>query len=170
MNVFINKIAKFLPNSPVENEEMEDYLGMIDGKPSKARKIILRHNGIKQRYYALEKGGKVTHTNVQMAAMAIRNLFDEKTRIEDVNLLACGTSSPEQILPSHGVMVHGELGGSKNIEVVSFSGSCCTGGDALKYACMAVELDPTLTAISSASERLSPWMSASYFQKAAFFP
>lgn len=165
MNVFINKIAKFLPNSPVENEEMEDYLGMIDGKPSKARKIILRHNGIKQRYYALEKGGKVTHTNVQMAAMAIRNLFDEKTRIEDVNLLACGTSSPEQILPSHGVMVHGELGGSKNIEVVSFSGSCCTGGDALKYACMAVELDPTLTAISSASERLSPWMSASYFQK-----
>ena len=27
MNVFINKIAKFLPNSPVENEEMEDYLG-----------------------------------------------------------------------------------------------------------------------------------------------
>ena len=62
-------------------------------------------------------------------------------------------------------MVHGELGGSKNIEVVSFSGSCCTGGDALKYACMAVELDPTLTAISSASERLSPWMSASYFQK-----
>ena len=54
MNVFINKIAKFLPNSPVENEEMEDYLGMIDGKPSKARKIILRRNGIKQRYYALE--------------------------------------------------------------------------------------------------------------------
>lgn len=165
MNVYINKIAKFLPNAPVSNDEMEDYLGMIDGKPSKARSIILRRNGIKQRYYALEKGGKVTHTNVQMAATAVRNLCDEDITLDDIGMLACGTSSQEQILPSHGVMVHGELGGGKNMEVVSFSGSCCTGGDALKYACMAVELDPSLNAVASASERLSPWMSASYFQK-----
>ena len=36
MNVYISKAAKFMPNNPVNNDEMEDYLGMIDGKPSKA--------------------------------------------------------------------------------------------------------------------------------------
>lgn len=164
MNVYITKAAKFFPGFPIANDEMEDYLGMVDGKPSKARRIILSRNGIKQRYYALDRNGQVTHTNVQMAAQAIRGLFDENFSLEDIDLLACGTASPEQIMPSHGVMVHGELGGTRNIEVVSFAGSCCTGVDALKYACMAVALDPSKRVVASASERLSAWMRASYFQ------
>ena len=165
MNVFITKAAKFLPNDPVSNDEMESYLGMVDGKPSKARRIILRRNGIQQRYYALDKDGNVTHTNAQMAANAVRGLLDEQLTIDDIDLLSCGTTSTEQLLPSHGVMVHGELGGNKNTEVVSFAGSCCTGMDALKYACMAVELGLSKNAVAAASERLSPWMRASYFQK-----
>lgn len=165
MNVFITKAAKFLPNDPVSNEEMEDFLGMIDGKPSKARRIILRRNGIKQRYYALDRDGNVTHGNAEMCANAVRGLLDDKVTLDDIDLLACGTSSPEQILPSHGVMVHGELGASRNAEVVSFAGSCCTGMDALKYAYMAVQLGLSKNAAVAASERLSPWMKASYFQK-----
>lgn len=165
MNVFITKAAKFLPNDPVSNDEMESYLGMVDGKPSKARRIILRRNGIQQRYYALDKDGNVTHTNAQMAANAVRGLLDEHLTIDDIDLLSCGTTSTEQLLPSHGVMVHGELGGNKNTEVVSFAGSCCTGMDAMKYACMAVQLGLSKNAVAAASERLSPWMRASYFQK-----
>ena len=154
-----------MPNGPVGNDDMEDYLGMIDGKPSKARTLILSRNGIKQRYYALDKKGNVTHSNAQMAANAIRELCDENFTLDDIDVLSCGTASPEQVMPSHGVMVHGELGGNRNIEVVSFAGSCCAGVDALKYACMAVEIDPTVNAVASASERLSAWMRASYFQK-----
>jgi 3-oxoacyl-[acyl-carrier-protein] synthase-3 len=165
MNVYINKIAKFLPNDPVDNDSMESYLGMIDGKPSKARRIILKRNGIKQRYYALDKNGQVTHTNVQMAANAIRNLFDDHFTLDDIDVLSCGTASPEQLIPSHGVMVHGELGGKRDIEVVSFSGSCCTGADALKYGCMTIQLDKAKNVVVSASERLSAWMKSSYFQK-----
>jgi 3-oxoacyl-[acyl-carrier-protein] synthase-3 len=165
MDVFITKAGKFFPNDPVENDDMESFLGMVDGKPSKARRIVLKRNGIKQRYYALDKDGNVTHTNPQMAANAIRNLLDDHLTIDDIDLLACGTSSPEQILPSHGSMVHGELGGSHNIEVVSFAGSCCTGVDALKYAYMAVGAGLATNAVASASERLSPWMKASYFQE-----
>jgi len=144
---------------------METYLGMVDGKPSKARRIVLKRNGIKQRYYALDKEGNMTHTNPQMAANAIRGLFDDRLTVDDIDLLACGTSSPEQILPSHGSMVHGELGGNRNIEVVAFAGSCCTGVDALKYACMAVQLGLSENAVAAASERLSSWMKASYFQE-----
>ena len=165
MNVYITRASKFLPNEPVGNDEMESYLGMVDGKPSKARRIVLARNGIKQRYYALDREGNVTHTNVQMAANAIRGLLDKQFTVDDIDLLACGTTSTEQLLPSHAVMVHGELGGTRNIEVVSFAGSCCTGVDAMKYACMSIQSGLSDNAVAAASERLSPWMRASYFQK-----
>lgn len=165
MEVYITKASKFLPNAPVSNDEMEDFLGMVDGKPSKARRVILRRNGIKQRYYALDKDGNVTHTNVQMAANAVKGLLDDKLSVDDLDLLACGTGSPEQLIPSHGVMVHGELGGSNHMEVVSFAGSCCTGVDALKYCFMAIKLGLAKNSVAVASERLSVWMQASYFQK-----
>ena len=45
--VYINRIAKYLPNNPISNEEMEGILGQIGGVPSKARRIVLRNNGIK---------------------------------------------------------------------------------------------------------------------------
>lgn len=165
IDVFITKASRFLPNDPVENDDMEAFLGMVDGKPSKARRVILRRNGIKQRYYALDKDGNVTHTNVQMAANAVRGLLDDQLTIDDIDLLSCGTGSPEQLIPSHGVMVHGELGGKKHMEVVSFAGSCCSGADALKYAYMAVKLGLSKNAVAVASERSSAWMRASYFQK-----
>ena len=165
MDVFITKASRFLPNDPVGNDDMENYLGMVDGKPSKARRVILRRNGIKQRYYALDKNGNETHTNAQMAASAVRSLMDDKLTVDDIDLLACGTGSPEQLIPSHGVMVHGELGGCRHMEVVSFAGSCCTGVDALKYAYMAVQLGLSKNAVAVASERASVWMKADYFQK-----
>lgn len=73
--VFINKTASFFPNGKIGNEEMEDYLGMIGGKPSRVRPIILKQNGIKTRYYALDTQQRITHTNAQLANAAIRKLF-----------------------------------------------------------------------------------------------
>src|SRR5690606_13165910 len=97
---------------------MESVLGMVNGKPSKARAIVLRNNGIKTRYYAL-RNGKSTHSNVEMAANAIKGLFDEKIPIETAEILAVGTSSPEQVIPSHASMVHGALGVDKRLEIIS---------------------------------------------------
>ena len=98
MKVYITKVSKFLPNDPVDNDEMESYLGMVDGNPSRARKIVLGRNGIKQRYYALDKEGYVTHTNTEMAANAIIALFDDNFTVDDIDLLSCGTASPEYLM------------------------------------------------------------------------
>ena len=65
-SVYINKIAKFLPNKPVNNDEMEDVLGKIADKPSRARRIILRSNGIKQRYYVIDKEQNICCSNAQI--------------------------------------------------------------------------------------------------------
>lgn len=132
---YITRIAKFLPNESVSNEEMEEYLGYINGKPSKSKAIVLRNNGIKNRFYALRKDGTPTHTNAEMAALAIKDLFrNNPGEIGQMDLLSCATSSPDQLMPSHGSMVHGNLPEAASIEVVSPSGVCCAGMHAFKYA------------------------------------
>lgn len=168
MPVYINKTSIFLPNEPVPNDDMELYLGYINNKPSKSKNIVLRNNGIKQRYYALTKGGKPTHTNAQMTAEAVRNLFkDDPEEIKKVDLLSCGTSSPDQMMPSHGVMTHGWLPETAAIEVVSPSGVCCAGMHALKYAYMAIKTGDAKLAVATGSERFSGLLVADVFEEEA---
>ncbi len=164
--VYITNTSVFLPNGPVSNDDMELYLGFINNKPSKSRDIVLRNNGIKTRYYALAKGGKPTHTNAQMTALAVASLFkDDPEKIKEIDLLACGTSSPDQMLPSHAVMVHGWLPQSKAIEVVSPSGVCCAGMHALKYAYLAIKSGEAKLAVSAGSERFSGSLVSNVFEE-----
>lgn len=163
--VFINKTSHFFPNEPVSNDEMEEYLGYINNTPSKSKKIVLRNNGIVNRYYALTKDGTTTHTNAELAAQSVRELFkDDPGGFKKVELLSCGTSSPDQMMPSHGVMVHGYLPETGAIEVVSPAGVCCAGMHALKYAYMAIKTGDVSTAIASGSERLSASLRSRVFE------
>ncbi|MCD6012006.1 MAG: hypothetical protein K0Q79_1868 [Flavipsychrobacter sp.] len=164
-SVYITRLSKCLPNEPVSNDEMEGILGMINGKPSRARLLVLRNNGIKTRYYAVKNGVR-THTNARLAAEAVRALFDEKLPISRLQLLTAGTTSPEQILPSHASIIHGELGAG-NIEIISAAGSCCSSIQGLKYAYMSVAAGLTDVAASCGSERLSAWLMASRYQSEA---
>jgi 3-oxoacyl-[acyl-carrier-protein] synthase-3 len=156
-DVFVTRLSKFLPNDPVQNEDIELYLGMVDDKPSRARLKILGNNKITTRYYAIDKEGKSTHTNAQLAAMAIEGLLDEKITKDDIQLLTCGTMSPEQLLPSHTAMVHGELG-CPPVEIASISSSCAAGFQAMKYAYLSVKNGDINTAVSCASEKVSTWL------------
>lgn len=162
--VYINKISKYFPNHSISNEEMEDYLCKVKGFKSRAKALILKNNQIKNRYYALAKGGKNTHTNAEMTAEAVKGLFDEDFTPNDIELLACGTTSPDQILPSHASMVHGKLP-VKEIEIVSFSGSCCTGMDALKHAYLSILSGSSKNAVATGSERTSAYLTAKNFEK-----
>lgn len=163
--VYITRLSKFFPNEPVTNDEMEGVLGMVAGKPSRARSITLRNNGIKQRYYAL-KDGKATHTNAQMAVQAIKALFDDKHPIEQLDLLAAGTTSPEHLLPSHAAMIHGDLG-VHSMEIMSATGACASSMQALKYAYMSIGCGTAKMAAAVGSERFSAWTQASRYQKEA---
>lgn len=164
--VYITKTAGFLPNEPVSNEEMEEYMGLIKGRKSKSKAIVLRNNGIKRRFYALTKEGKPTHTNAQMTALAVKALFDnDDNAIKQMDLLSCGTSTPDQMMPSHAAMVHGWLPESESIEVVSPSGVCCSGMHALKYAYMAVKFGEANTAVATGSERISRILRAEIFEE-----
>lgn len=161
--VFINKIEKFLPNEPVSNEEMEQILGEINQQPSKSRRIILRNNGIRTRYYALDKQQRITHNNAELTALAIQNLTGSDFSLNDIEVLSCGTSTPDLLLPSHAAMVHGLLK-NKSVELNSASGVCCSGMNALKYGYLSVKSGNSVNAVCTGSERVSTWMMADKFE------
>jgi 3-oxoacyl-[acyl-carrier-protein] synthase-3 len=168
MPVYITNTSKYLPNEPVANDDMELYLGYINNKPSKSKSIVLRNNGIKNRYYALEKGGKPTHTNAEMTALAVKALFkDDPEKIKEVELLSCGTSSPDQMMPSHGVMTHGWLPEMGATEVVSPSGVCCAGMHSLKFAYLAIKAGEIKSAVATGSERFSGLLVSDVFEEEA---
>ena len=134
-DVYIKRAAAFLPNLPVGNDEMEAVLGMSGDTPSRVRKMILRSNAITSRYYAIDpKTRRATHSNTELAALAVRGLLAQGLRAEEIDSLCCGTSYPDQIMPGHAVMVHGLLPEIPPCEVVSTAGVCVAGMAAMKQA------------------------------------
>ncbi|MDO8925815.1 MAG: beta-ketoacyl-ACP synthase III [Sideroxyarcus sp.] len=163
IDVYLTRTASFLPLEPVGNDEMESVLGMVGGKPSKARRLVLRNNGIQHRYYALDRvTGKAVMSNAQMAAAAVKGLGE----VGKVDSLAAATSRPDQLMPGHGVMVHGELGWPR-MEVVSLSGICVAGAAAFKHAWLAVKSGDAQRAVAVASELASLGLHARNFDAEA---
>ncbi|MDH3360522.1 MAG: hypothetical protein OEL55_06580, partial [Desulfobulbaceae bacterium] len=162
MNAYISDVSFFLPNDPIGNDEMESILGLANDIPSRTRKIILRNNKIKTRYYAIDPAsGRTTHTNAQLAAEALRRLQTAQGQaLSGIECLCCGTSSPDQAMPGHASMVHGELADSSPLEVVSTAGICLSGITALKYAAMNVAGGDCKTAAATGSDLSSTYMRA----------
>lgn len=164
-NVYINNIQRCLPNNPVTNDEIEDFLGYIGGKKSKAKKIVLRSNGIKSRHYVLEKGTqKALFSNAEITAEAIKKLENENFSLDDLECLSCGTTTPDQLMPNHTLMVQGELGLTE-IETLSAAGICLSGINALKYAYYGIKSGELKNVVSTGSEVVSPTLSAKNFEK-----
>ncbi len=153
-----------LPNDPVPNERMEAVLGCVGGRPSRARHRILKSSGITSRHYAVDpETGRPTHTNAELTSGAIRNMarasgFD----LEQIDCLSCGTSSPDQLIPNHALMVHGELG-NPSCEVVATAGTCLAGLTSLKYAAMSVAGGYSRAAVATGSELSSSVLRATNF-------
>jgi 3-oxoacyl-[acyl-carrier-protein] synthase-3 len=162
--VYITGLAAFLPNDPVDNDEIEDLLGMIDGRPSRAKKRILESNGIKTRYYAIDREtGQQTHTNAQLTAEAIRLLSrNAHFPLDRIECLACGTAGPDQLVPNHALMVHAEIA-CPPCEVISTAGVCCSSIAALKYGFMSVACGLTTNAVVTGGELVSNAMRGKYF-------
>ncbi|MFH7003381.1 beta-ketoacyl-ACP synthase III [Flavobacterium bizetiae] len=164
--VYITKAAKYLPNEAISNDEMEDYLGLINDAASKARRIILRNNKITSRYYAIDKTGKSTHNNAELTKNAVVQLFDENFTAQDLEVLSCGTSTPDVFLPSHAAMVHGLLK-NKSVELNSSTGVCCAGMNSLKFGFLSIKSGNSQNAICTGSEKVSSWLNAQMYNHEA---
>ena len=159
-DVYITRTAAFLPFAPVGNDDMEALLGMVGERPSRARPLVLRSNGITSRHYAIDPAtGLTAMSNAQLTATAVRALGDA----DGIDVLATGTSTPDQLLPNHAVMVHGELAWPR-LEAVACAGICLSGIAALKHAWLSIATGSARKAVACASELVSPMMRGHRFE------
>ena len=99
-DVHINGLGAFLPGEPVPNDDMEEYLGYVFGKPSKYRTIALKQNQIKHRHYALDKQGHSLHSSSGMAASAIQAaVTNSEVSYADIDYLATSATLGDGLVP-----------------------------------------------------------------------
>ena len=165
---YINQIGKYLPGNPISNEEMEEYLGMVGGVPSRLRPKVLNQNKIEQRFYALDKQQRTTISNAAMAAHSVRDAISRsEITLDDLELLVTATSQGDLPLPGFARMVHGELK-NKPCEIASLHGICASSVLALRHAVSAFKAGEVSTAAVVASELASRLLKAPRFEEQGF--
>lgn len=150
---------------------MESRLGFVAGRPSRSKAIVLRNNKIQQRYYATAADGSLLYSNAELAAHAVARLWQAHLPYrppadEWPDILACGTTWPDHLLPSHAAMVHGVLAWPA-VEAVSTGGSCLSSFGCLKYAFAHIKGGLARRAVVVGSELFSPALRAEQFEEEA---
>ncbi|MBM4282478.1 MAG: 3-oxoacyl-ACP synthase [Deltaproteobacteria bacterium] len=162
---YITAAGGFLPGPPIDNDTIEEILGKVGGKESRLKKRILTQNGIKTRHYAMDREGRTTYLNEELAAHAITDALSRRGRpLSDVEMLACGTTQGDLPVPGFASMVHGRMGGGP-MEVLSAGGVCCSGMAALAGVARAVALGERRVGVACGSELVSRMLKASRFEE-----
>lgn len=161
--VYLESAGYFMPGDPVSNEQMDDYIAPLNRASGRIKARILAENGIRQRYYAIDRDGATRHSNAQMAAGAIRDCLSRAGRgLDDVSLLATGSSGGDLLMPGLASMVQGELA-APPMEVLSAHGICAAGVAAIQAAAQGLELGGHARALAVASEMPSRLFKRSRF-------
>ncbi|OJV52969.1 MAG: hypothetical protein BGO31_04235 [Bacteroidetes bacterium 43-16] len=150
--VYINAIGKHLPGEPVPNEAMEDYLGLINGQPSRTKSRMLQQNGITSRYYAINKEQASTDSVAGMAAKAIKDtLAKANVAAKHIELLAAGTTQNDLPIPGFASMVHA----GTEIPVCaisSFQSVCAAGMMAVNHVFQTIKNGEVQKAVACAAD------------------
>jgi 3-oxoacyl-[acyl-carrier-protein] synthase-3 len=164
MSAYVTASGSFLPGEPVSNEDMEERLGRVHGKRSRAKSRILESNQIRTRYYSLRPDGTFSHHGYELAAEAIRAaLAEAPISLEEIDLLSTATTVGDALVPGFGSFVHAELG-IPECEVATAAGVCAASMQALQTAVSLVERGCRQNAIACGSELISRAFMASRFE------
>lgn len=164
MKAYITSLGKFLPGEPVDNNSIEQYLGAVNGKPSRVGQRVLKQNRIEQRHYAIDQQQKTLFSNAEMATRAARQAIERAgLELADIDFLAAATSQGDLPLPGFASMVHGELQ-CPPCEIASLHGVCASGMMALKSALLQVTGGGKHHAVVCASEFASRLFKSTRFE------
>lgn len=138
-SVYITGTGKFMPNAPVSNEQIDQFIAPLNARSPRLKNKILEENGIKTRHYALDRDARTTHSCAEMGAQAVRNCLDKAQGVlSDLTFLCSGTSGGDTVLPGFANAVQGELG-AQPLATSSHQGVCASGMAALQHGAMLVE-------------------------------
>ncbi len=165
-DVYLTAAGAYLPGDPLDTEEIARRLGCADDSGRAARDRVLAANGIRTRHYALDERGEPTMLNEELAAAAVTLALKERgLAIDDVTMLATGTTQGDLIVPGFASMVHGRLGGGP-MELLSAGGVCASSMAALRAAVAGVRLADHDVAVAVGSELVSRALRRSRYRSA----
>src|SRR5690349_5713130 len=165
--VYITAAGAYLPGAPVSNDEVEDYLGYLFGKPSRTKQKMLKQNGITTRHYALDKNQQTTHTVSGMTAAAIQNCLQKAVVAKkDIRFLSAATTQGDLPVPGFASMVHADAQ-LDQCEVASHQSVCAASMMAIKNAWLHVKTGEAAKAIACAGELPSRMFKAQRFEQQA---
>lgn len=163
--VYIQSASYHLPGEPVDNQAMDDFIAPLNRTSLRIKNKILAENGILTRHYAIDKNGDTLTSHTKLAANAIHDcLARANTTLDDIGLLAVGSSGSDALIPGFAAMVQGELG-APPMETLSSLGVCAAGISALEFAAQSIELGAHQKALVAAAE-----MPSRIFKKSRFAP
>ena len=158
--VYITQTAILMPGEPVNNHDMDQFIGSINRLSSRIKERILDENGIQFRHYALDAQGKSLNSVTSMGAKVVEALIANNTKPQ---FLAAATTGGDCAAPGLANLIQGELQ-LPPLETLSVSGICAASIGALSAAAHAVEAQSAETAIAVASEFPSRLFKASRFK------
>lgn len=163
--VYLRATGAYLPGPPIGNDEMELHLGHVHGRSSRARALALRHNGIRARHYALDRQGRPTHSNAELAVHAVHDAFARQRglRLADTDHLAVAGSFGDRLLPGLASPVQHALG-LDGIGIASFQSVCGAAAMALQSAWLHVASGARRQAVVVGSEFVSRILRGSYIE------
>ncbi|OUS73914.1 hypothetical protein B5G52_03885 [Pseudoalteromonas sp. A601] len=155
MNVYINSTGRYLPGNPINNDEIEAVLGLINNKPSRLKNKILKSNGIKTRHYAINTEQQTVESNCNLAKKAALNCIENSfLPSRKIKLLSTATSQGDMVLPGFSSMLQAELD-IPEVEINTSHGICSSSMMALKYAFANIKAELSDNALVVASELAS---------------
>ncbi len=152
MNAFITSTGAFLPGPPIDNDAMEDILGLVEGKPSRLKKRILKANGIRTRHYAIDRDHNTVYSAADMAIAAAQHCVERSpVSMQQVRMLSAATTQGDRVIPGFGSMVQAGLG-MPEVELSTTHGVCSCSFMAIKAAYNTIRVGDQPNALVVASE------------------
>lgn len=151
-NVFISGVGHYLPGPKINNDEMDEFIGLVNKQSARIKKKILAENGIISRHYGIKSDGSSRHSMAEMGAEATRRaLQNANLEVSDIDFLATGTVSGDVIVPGFSNMLQAELE-APPLETLSINGICASGMSAFKMAAQQIDRGDSKVAAVNASE------------------
>lgn len=156
MSCYITQTGSFLPGKKVTNDEIDQYLGVVEGEEF-LRQTVLKMNKIKGRHYALDRKQNETHDVYNLASQAISNCLSQRGKLRNpVSLVAAGTTYAPLAGPGMSSILHDRLRKLEllehAVEISSHAGICTASAAALITAVRSVRNGEHLAAVSVGSE------------------
>jgi 3-oxoacyl-[acyl-carrier-protein] synthase-3 len=162
MHCYITRTTSYLPGPAVGNDQIQQYLGSLDGE-AEIKDTVLSMNGIVRRHYAQDEQQQQTHDVYDLGAQAVQNCLSQETAA--ITYLAAGTTYSPLAAPGFASILHSRLRDRNYldypVEISSHAGVCSSAASGLVGAIRAISTGQHSSALAVGAEHASEVLKAS---------